>query len=218
MSIVGAQQAGSSAMDWLGGNSFTNADGSGGVSNMGMLQAGGSLLSSLGNFFTGSDYAKAARRAQEKQWKAQMANTREQYRQLGQQETQANKEYHDQLIQNQASLLQQRGQVELLAGATGTGGGSITSLLNDLSSQAGQNQSQIVSNYENQMAGFVNAAKAIQSGGQMQMREFKKPNAFRSVLQSVTGAGKAYQSGSESGKAFGKAWNDYRSYSSGVGT
>lgn len=211
MSVVGAQQAGSAAMDWLGGTT-------GGVSNMGALQAGGSLLSSLGNFFTGSDMAKAQRKAQEKQWQAQLSNTREQYRQLGQQEQVANKEYHDQLLQNQASLLQQRGEVELLAGATGTGGGSITSMLNDLTGQAGRNQSQIVDNYENQMNGFVNAAKAIQSGGQMQMREFKKPNAFRSIIQGVTGAAKSYQSGSESGKAFGNAWNDFRSYSSGVGT
>lgn len=204
-------------MDWLGGNSFTNADGSGGVSNMGMLQAGGSLLSSIGNFFTGSDAAKAARKAQEKQWQNQLANTREQYQQLGQQETAANKEYHNQLLQNQVSLLQQKGAVELMAGATGTGGASVNSMLADLTGQAGQNQSQIVSNYENQMDGFVNAAKAIQSGGQMQMREFKKPNAFRSLIQGVSGAGKAYQGGAESGKAFGNAWNDFRSYSSGVG-
>lgn len=211
MSIVGAQQAGSAGMDWLGGST-------GGVSNMGATKTGFSLLQSLGDFFTASDAAKAAKKAQNEQWKQQMINTREQYRQLGQQEAFANKEYHDQLIQNQASLLQQRGQVELLAGATGTGGGSITSMLNDLTGQAGQNQAQIVSNYENQIDGFINAAKGIQSGGQMQFREIKKPNAWRAGAQALIGAGKAYQSGSESGKSFGKAWNDYRSYSSGVGT
>ena len=210
MAVTGAMMAGSAAMQFLGGSS-------GGVSNMGMLSAGGSMLGSLGSFFSKRNEAKAQAAAQEAAWKERLANTREQYRQLGQQEYEANKEYHSQLLQNQQSLMQKRGEVELLAGATGTGGGSITSMLSDLTGDAGRNQEQIVSNYENQMAGFVNAAKSIQSGGRMQMRSFDKPSAFSAITGGLAGAASAYSKGADVGKKFGDAWNDSRSYSSGVG-
>lgn len=210
MAVTGAMMAGSAAMQFLGGSS-------GGASNMGMLSAGGSMLGSLGSFFSKGNEAKAQAAAQEAAWKERMANTREQYRQLGQQETQANKEYHEQLLQNQTSLMQKKGEVELLAGASGTGGSSITSMLSDLTGDSGRNQAQIVSNYENQMDGFVNAAKSIQSGGRMQMRSFDKPSAFSALTSGLSGAASAYTKGADIGKKFGDAWNDSRSYSSGVG-
>ena len=102
-------------MSWLGGSTA-------GFSNSGLLSMGGSLLSSLTSFLSGGNEAEALRQQQQEQWKQQMINTREQYRQLGDLERQANKEFHQDIIQNQASLLQQQAQVELMAGASGTGG------------------------------------------------------------------------------------------------
>lgn len=207
----------SSAMNWLGGSGGTTSAGGGGMSNFGMVQGGMSILQSLGSFISGNSEAKALKKAQEKQWKEQLINTREQYRQLGQAEQFANKEYHENLIQNQASLMQQRGQVELMAGATETGGASINSMLGDLTAQGGRNQSALVEDYENQVLGFINTAKAIQSGGQMEQRSFNKPSAWGSLAAGLANATSAYASGAKTGQAFGEAFRDSRTYSSGVG-
>lgn len=214
---------GSGVMNWLGGSSFGGsgaggAGGGGGMSNFGMLQAGSSALSSIGSFITGNSEAKAMQKAQKEQWKQQMINTREQYRQLGQAEQFANQEYHDQLIQNQASLMQQRGQVELLAGATHTGGASINSMLSDLTGQAGRNQAAIINDYENQVDSFINTAKAIQSGGQMEQRSFNKPSAWGSLASGVMNATSAYMSGAQKGQMFADAFKNSRTYSSGLGS
>lgn len=199
-----------SAMSWLGGSTA-------GFSNSGLLSMGGSLLSSLTSFLSGGNEAEALRKQHQEQWKQQMINTREQYRQLGDLERQANKEFHQDLIQNQVSLLQQQAQVELMAGASGTGGASISSLLGDLSGQAGRNQSQLIDNFENQQQSFINQAKAIQTGGQMQQRSFEKPSAFSSLLSGVGSAATSYLSGAKTGKALSTAWKESRTYSSGVG-
>lgn len=209
-SMVGGSGVASSVMGWLGGSTA-------GFSNSGLLAMGGSLLSSLTGFLTGGEQAKALKKAQKEQWKQQMINTREQYRQLGDAERVANKEFHQDLIQNQVSLLQQQAQVELMAGASGTGGASISSMLNDLSGQAGRNQAQIVDNFENQQQGFINQAKAIQTGGQMQQRSFSKPSAFGSLVSGLGSAATSYVTGSKLGKDFSTAWKESRTYSSGIG-
>lgn len=211
-STLGASASGaaSSVMGWLGGSTA-------GFSNSGLLAMGGSLLNSLTGFLSGGSQAKAYKKAQEEQWQQQLINTREQYRQLGDMERQANKEYHQDVIQNQISLLQQQAQVELMAGASGTGGASISSMLSDLTGQAGRNQSAIIDNFENQQQSFVNQAKAIQTGGQMQKREFKRPSAFSALASGLGDAASAYVTGYKTGTGLSKAWADSRTYSSGVG-
>lgn len=199
-----------SVMGWLGGSTA-------GFSNSGLLSMGGSLLSSLTGFLSGGNQAEELRKAQAEQWKQQLINTREQYRQLGDMERQANKEYHQDIIQNQVSLLQQQAQVELMAGASGTGGASISSMLRDLTGQAGRNQSTIIDNFENQQQSFVNQARAIQTGGQMQKREFKKPSAFSALASGLGNAASAYLTGHRTGTELSKAWADSRTYSSGIG-
>lgn len=217
MSIMGAAGMGSaasgamgSAMSWLGGST-------GGFSNAGMLGAFGSILGSYGDYKTEKSNAKKLKAAQEAQWQAQLADTRENYRQLGQAEQVANKEYREDLIQNQASLLQQQAQVQLLAASSGTGGASVTAMMTDLAAQGGRNQAQIVDNFENTQQGFINQAKAIQKSGQMEMREFKKPSATSAIINGIGGAAQGYLKASQTGKGFAKAYQDSRTYSSGVG-
>lgn len=195
--------AGDSAVKWLGADTA-------GFSNSGLLAMGGSLLDGLTGFLSGGAEAKALKRAQKEQWEQQMVNTREQYKQLADAERAANKDKHTELLQNQVSLLQQRGQVELLAGASGTGGASISSMLGDLSAQAGNNQSQIIDNYERTQQGFINQAKAIQTGGQMVQRQFNKPSAFSSMISGLGSAANAYMSGSIIGRDFSKSYRESR--------
>lgn len=212
----GSSSPGSSGASGIAGSAISALGGKGGLGG-GLLAMGGSLLSSLTGFLGQGDQAEALRKQQNEQWKQQMINTREQYRQLGQAQTAANQEYGEQLIDNQVSLLQQRAQVELLAGASGTGGASISSMLSDLNGQAGRNQSTIVRNYENQQQSFVNQAKAIRTGGQMQMRSFEKPSAFASLVSGVGSAASAFVGGAKTASSLKGAWDSSRTYSSGVG-
>lgn len=224
MSSIGSMFAGSGAAAAAGGAA---AGGGGllggflsgstaGFSNAGLLGAGLQGLGLIGDLFGGSDEAKAMKKAQEEQWRQQLIATQEAYKTVADAERSAAKQYHADAISNQASLLQQRAQVALLAGATGTGGNSVSSMLNDLAADGGRNQSTIIDNYENQKINFTNQLKSIQRGGQMQMREFKKPSAMSTLVQGIPSLASAYVTGSKSGKALGKALTDSRTYSSGT--
>lgn len=230
MSSLGSMFAGSGAAAAAGGTAATAAGGggmlgslggflsgsTGGFSNAGLLGAGLQGLGLIGNLFGGSDEAKAMKKAQEEQWRQQLIATQEAYKTVADAERSAAKQYHADAISNQASLLQQRAQVALLAGATGTGGNSVSSMLNDLAAEGGRNQSTIIDNYENQKINFTNQLKSIQRGGQMQMREFKKPSAVSTLVQGIPSLASAYVTGSKSGMALGKALTDSRTYSSGT--
>ena len=160
MSSLGSMFAGSGAAAAAGGTAATAAGGggmlgslggflsgsTGGFSNAGLLGAGLQGLGLIGNLFGGSDEAKAMKKAQEEQWRQQLIATQEAYKTVADAERSAAKQYHADAISNQASLLQQRAQVALLAGATGTGGNSVSSMLNDLAAEGGRNQSTIIDN------------------------------------------------------------------------
>lgn len=229
MSSIGSMFAGSGAAAAAGGTAAAAGGGgllgslggflsgsTAGFSNAGLLGAGLQGLGLIGNLFGGSDEAKAMKKAQEEQWRQQLIATQEAYKTVADAERSAAKQYHADAISNQASLLQQRAQVALLAGATGTGGNSVSSMLNDLAAEGGRNQSTIIDNYENQKINFTNQLKSIQRGGQMQMREFKKPSAVSTLVQGIPSLASAYVTGSKSGMALGKALTDSRTYSSGT--
>lgn len=209
----GAAAGGGGLLGSLGG--FLSGS-TAGFSNAGLLGAGLQGLGLIGDLFGGSDEAKAMKKAQEEQWRQQLIATQEAYKTVADAERSAAKQYHAEAISNQASLLQQRAQVALLAGATGTGGNSVSSMLNGLAADGGRNQSTIIDNYENQKINFTNQLKSIQRGGQMQMREFKKPSAMSTLVQGIPSLASAYVTGSKSGKALGKALTDSRTYSSGT--
>lgn len=229
MSSIGSMFAGSGAAAAAGGTAAAAGGGgllgslggflsgsTAGFSNAGLLGAGLQGLGLIGNLFGGSDEAKAMKKAQEERWRKQLIATQEAYKTVADAERSAAKQYHADAISNQASLLQQRAQVALLAGATGTGGNSVSSMLNDLAAEGGRNQSTIIDNYENQKINFTNQLKSIQRGGQMQMREFKKPSAVSALVQGIPSLASAYVTGSKSGMALGKALTDSRTYSSGT--
>lgn len=161
----------------------------GGVGNNPFMQAFNGILNSAGSYLQEKAMASALDRQQKKQWRAMMANTREQYRQQGEQMAAAAADNAKAGLTNQMSLAETKATVELMAAASGTGGGSITSMLTDLNAQGGRNQAQIVENYERQNMGFANQLKGIQSRGQMVMRKFEKPKLFNMFLTESLKAG-----------------------------
>lgn len=213
-STAGSAAAGSSGVlgsigSFLGGSSA-------GFSNAGLLSAGLQGLNMLGGLFGGQDTAKAMKKAQEEEWRQRLEATREAYSSVANAERSAAKQYHSAFLNNQISLMQQRAQVAVMAGATGTGGSSITSMLNDLTAEGGRNQSTIIDNYENQQINFANQLKSIQRSGQMQMRTFDKPSALGALVKGIPSIASSYVTGSKSGMALGKAIIESRTYSSGT--
>lgn len=213
-STAGSAAAGSSGVlgsigSFLGGSSA-------GFSNAGLLSAGLQGLNMLGGLFGGQDTAKAMKKAQEEEWRQRLEATREAYSSVADAERSAAKQYHSDFLNNQISLMQQRAQVAVMAGATGTGGSSITSMLNDLTAEGGRNQSTIIDNYENQQINFANQLKSIQRSGQMQMRTFDKPSALGTLVKGIPSIASSYVTGSKAGMALGKAITESRTYSSGT--
>ncbi len=213
-SAAGSAAAGSGGVlgsvgSFLGGSSA-------GFSNAGLLSAGLQGLNLLGGLFGGRDTAKAMQKAQEEEWRQRLEATREAYSSVANAERSAAKQYHSDFLNNQISLMQQRAQVAVMAGATGTGGSSITSMLNDLTAEGGRNQSTIIDNYENQQINFANQLKSIQRSGQMQMRTFDKPSALGTLVKGIPSIASSYVTGSKAGMALGKAITESRTYSSGT--
>lgn len=213
-SAAGSAAAGSGGVlgsvgSFLGGSSA-------GFSNAGLLSAGLQGLNLLGGLFGGRDTAKAMQKAQEEEWRQRLEATREAYSSVANAERSAAKQYHSDFLNNQISLMQQRAQVAVMAGATGTGGSSITSMLNDLTAEGGRNQSTIIDNYENQQINFANQLKSIQRSGQMQMRTFDKPSALGTLVKGIPSLASSYVTGSKAGMALGKAITESRTYSSGT--
>lgn len=213
-SAAGSAAAGSGGVlgsvgSFLGGSSA-------GFSNAGLLSAGLQGLNLLGALFGGRDTAKAMQKAQEEEWRQRLEATREAYSSVANAERSAAKQYHSDFLNNQISLMQQRAQVAVMAGATGTGGSSITSMLNDLTAEGGRNQSTIIDNYENQQINFANQLKSIQRSGQMQMRTFDKPSALGTLVKGIPSIASSYVTGSKAGMALGKAITESRTYSSGT--
>lgn len=213
-SAAGSAAAGSGGVlgsvgSFLGGSSA-------GFSNAGLLSAGLQGLNLLGGLFGGRDTAKAMQKAQEEEWRQRLEATREAYSSVANAERSAAKQYHSDFLNNQISLMQQRAQVAVMAGATGTGGSSIASMLNDLTAEGGRNQSTIIDNYENQQINFANQLKSIQRSGQMQMRTFDKPSALGTLVKGIPSLASSYVTGSKAGMALGKAITESRTYSSGT--
>lgn len=213
-SAAGSAAAGSGGVlgsvgSFLGGSSA-------GFSNAGLLSAGLQGLNLLGGLFGGRDTAKDMQKAQEEEWRQRLEATREAYSSVANAERSAAKQYHSDFLNNQISLMQQRAQVAVMAGATGTGGSSITSMLNDLTAEGGRNQSTIIDNYENQQINFANQLKSIQRSGQMQMRTFDKPSALGTLVKGIPSLASSYVTGSKAGMALGKAITKSRTYSSGT--
>lgn len=213
-SAAGSAAAGSGGVlgsvgSFLGGSSA-------GFSNAGLLSAGLQGLNLLGGLFGGRDTAKAMQKAQEEEWRQRLEATREAYSSVANAERSAAKQYHSDFLNNQISLMQQRAQVAVMAGATGTGGSSITSMLNDLTAEGGRNQSTIIDNYENQQISFANQLKSIQRSGQMQMRTFDKPSALGTLVKGIPSLASSYVTGSKAGMALGKTITESRTYSSGT--
>lgn len=149
---------------------------------------GGITGGALG-LLSGNSAAKAASKLAKEQNKQIRENAVANYQKINLMEKEATGDARESLVQNQVDMATKRGQIEALAAAAGTGGGSINTLVNDVYASGGRNQGTIVENYSRELEGFKDQADQVRRGAQSQMRQtsIQKPTAT-SVLGDVMGS------------------------------
>lgn len=146
-----------------------------------------------------SRIASAQQDAQDEQNKQIRMNAAQQYGELGAAEKEAQQESLDQGIAQQKELLQSKGRVNLLAGASGTYGGAVDSMLSDLDTSYGDNLSTITRNRNTQLEDIRTQAENIRYGAQRQQgtRVFSKPSGVSAVAGLAMAGASGYMSGTK---------------------
>lgn len=106
-----------------------------------------------------------------------------QYGQLGESEHNVQENMLRSLLDNQLDVAAQQANAKLLAGASGTQGGSVNSMLFDIAQTGGRNQANIIYDRNQQLSQITKQAESIRYGARRQMgtRSFARPSALRAL-------------------------------------
>lgn len=117
-----------------------------------------------------------------------------QYGQLGESEHQVQENMLRGLLDNQLDIAAQQANAKLLAGASGTQGGSVNSMLFDIAQTGGRNQANVIYNRNQQLNQITKQADNIRYGARRQMgtRAFARPSVLRSLKGGAQTAMSAY--------------------------
>lgn len=164
------------------------------------------------SYLQGNMQADAQAKQQEINNKILMDDAINQYHQLDAAERDINSDSTNQLISNQLSLLERREQAKLMAGASGTQGGSVTSVLQDLAREGGANQAAILDNRAKSLDEITRQAESIRYGARRNAdtRVLSRPSAFSSISAGLN----AYSAGKGASDALG----EYKSSGGGIGS
>ena len=143
--------------------------------------------------------AEAQQQYQQQQNELALKSMRDQYSQLSTAEKDAKERSLNESIQNQEEYAQRRARINLMAAATGTGGLSVDSMMQDLKMQKGRNLNTIVSNQEIELQGFRNQAEAIRTGtqGRIDTRKIQRPSWAEIGLSAAGSAVSGYMTGQD---------------------
>jgi len=165
----------------------------------------GGVVGGVAGLVSGNSAAKKQKQAMDKYNSQIRENAENNYQRLDIQEGEAAGAAREQLLDNSISMVSKRAQIESIAAATGTAGGTLGTLVNDVYAEGGRNQGAIVDNYNREMTGFVAQAEDVRRGAQASMRssQIQKPtagewlgiaaNAATSLYTGVSGAKKVNQ-------------------------
>jgi len=97
-------------------------------------------------------------------------------------------------IDQQKQAMQAEGQINVLAGASGTAGGSVSSMLSDVKQTKGKNLSTIQGNRTTELDNIKTQAEQIRQGGAGRMgnRTFDKPSTGMILANSAMAGASAY--------------------------
>lgn len=149
----------------------------------------GGVAGGVMGLVSGNSAAKKQKQAIDNYNKQIRVNAENNYQRLDIQEKEAAGAAREQLLDNSISMTAKRAQVEAMAAATGTAGGTLGTLVGDIYSEGGRNQAAIVDNYSREMTGFTVQADDVRRGAQAQLRssQIQKPTAGE-MLTTIAGA------------------------------
>lgn len=173
----------------------TNAamGGAGAASSAAALGAGGALAGGLGGayaaymLYSGYASAKAAEEQQRLNNEAIVKGALDQYHQLDAAERDINSQASEDLEKNQLSMLSLQESAKVMAGATGTQGSSVNSVLKDIAQTGGRNQAAIIANRTRSLDSITRQAKSLHDAaisGQ-DVRSLSRPSAAMAIQQGV---------------------------------
>lgn len=170
----------------------------------------GAVVGGVAGMLTGNAAAKKQKKAMEAYNKQILEAAERNYQKIDIQEAEAAGDARDQLLDNNVSMVQKRAQIESMAAATGTAGGTLGTLINDQLAEGGRNQGKIVDNYSREMAGYVSQAEDVRRGAQVQMRDttIQKPTAgewLSLTAQTATSMYGGYKDGAALNKEMGSS-------------
>ena len=157
-------------------------------------------VSAAGAYVQAEQQAKAVESAQADLEASNLAArllTADSYADLGAAKREIEEESLEASLAQQKEYIQAVGRVNLLAGASGTFGGSVDSMLRDLRQTRGANVSKIVKNRNTQLEGLYLNAKNIERQGlaSQTTRTFNKPSALATGLGVASAGLQGYSSG-----------------------
>lgn len=117
------------------------------------------------SMYSQAQAAKAESQAAEEQNKEAAIQAAAAYDDLTPAEIDANKQANDAAMAQQAEAIQAKGRVNLFAAASGTGGGSVDSMLFDIDSIKAGNINSIISQRESGLISIRKQAEQIRQGG-----------------------------------------------------
>lgn len=161
----------------------------------------GGVAGGVMGMVSGNAAAKKQKAAVDKYNKQIRENAENNYQRIDIMEKEAAGSAREQLLDENLTMAQKRAQVEALAAATGTSGGTLGTLVGDVYSEGGRNQAAIVDNYNREMMGFTAQAEDVRRGAQSQTRssEIQKPTAGEWLSLAADTTSKMY-SGIKKGK------------------
>lgn len=148
-----------------------------------MIQGGMAAYSAIGNMQAQKNIAAANKIQQDINNQIVMDDAINQYAQLSAAERDVAEKASEQLLDNQLTMIQQKENAKLLAGASGTQGASINSMLFDISQTGGANQAAIIQNRANAFDDIRKQADSIRFGARrgQDTRQISKPSVSQSI-------------------------------------
>lgn len=139
----------------------------------------GGVVGGVAGLVSGSSAAKKQKKAMEEYNRQIRENAERNYQKIDIQEKEAAGAAREQLLDSNIDMVKQRAQIESIAAATGTAGGTLGTLVNDTIAENGRNQGAIIDNYNREMTGYASQAEDVRRGAQAQLKStaIEKPTA-----------------------------------------
>lgn len=154
----------------------------------------GGVVGGVAGLVSGNKAAKQQKAAMEEYNRQIRENAQRNYQKLDIQESEAAGAARDQLLDSNLDMVRQRAQIESIAAATGTAGGTLNTLINDEVGENGRNNGKIIDNYNREMTGFASQAEDVRRGAQAQLKStsIQKPTAGEWLSIAAKGATDMY--------------------------